>query len=126
MHREATAVVSTVLPLLMVLLRASGAAAGCDPSTDPDHADMANALAVSLVAVAAHATTDPLTRCCGGRDEGNREETTSKFKCYATAAEHKTAVDPGCLAKAESKCDEARRGPAPPPRADPAAIWWAH
>jgi hypothetical protein len=43
MHRDRTAVVSTVLPLLMVLLRASGAAASCDPSTDPDRADIANA-----------------------------------------------------------------------------------
>src|SRR5262249_28085053 len=35
------------------------------------------------------------------------KKTTSKLKCYATAAEHKTAVDQGCLTKAESKFGEA-------------------
>ena len=45
MNRDATAVVPTVLPLLMVLLAAGSAAAGCDPSTDPDRADIASARA---------------------------------------------------------------------------------
>jgi hypothetical protein len=35
------------------------------------------------------------------------KKTNSKLKCYATAAERKTAVDPACLAKAESKFSDA-------------------
>jgi hypothetical protein len=43
MKPAGTAAVSSLLVLLTVLLRASGAAASCDPSTDPDRADIANA-----------------------------------------------------------------------------------
>src|SRR5262249_22080901 len=68
---------------------------------------MLAALAVSLVAVAAHAATDPLSRCAVAEMKATAKKTTSKLKCYATAAEHKTAVDQGCLTKAESKFGEA-------------------
>src|SRR5262249_45292703 len=124
MHREATAVVSTVLPLLMVLLRASGAAAGCDPSTDPDHADMANALAVSLVAVAAHATTDPLTRCA----VAEMKATAKKPLPSSGAMRPRPSTRRPSTRAASQKPSRSstKRGPAPPPRADPAAISWAH
>ena len=65
------------------------------------------ALAVSLVAVAAHAATDPLTRCAVAEMKAAAKKTNSKLKCYTNAAEHGTAVDPGCLTKAESKFSEA-------------------
>jgi hypothetical protein len=42
MKPAGTAGVSRLLALLVVLLRAGGAAASCDPSTDPDRADIAN------------------------------------------------------------------------------------
>jgi hypothetical protein len=42
MKGDGTAAVSSLLALLIVLLRASGAAGSCDPSTDPDRADIAN------------------------------------------------------------------------------------
>ena len=68
---------------------------------------MLAALAVSLVAVSAHAATDPLTRCAVAEMKATAKKTTAKLKCYATAAEHKTVVDAGCLTKAESKFSEA-------------------
>jgi len=60
MKPDGTAAVSSLFALrlfalLTVLLRAGGAAAGCDPSTDPDRADIANARAT----VAARCTCTP-------------------------------------------------------------------
>jgi hypothetical protein len=60
MHRDGTVVVSTVLPLLMVLLATGGAAASCDPSTDPDRADIANAR--TAVAAGCNCATAPSHR----------------------------------------------------------------
>jgi hypothetical protein len=62
---------------------------------------------VSLVAVSAYAATDPVTRCAVAEMKAIAKKTNSKLKCYATAAERKTAVDPACLAQAESKFSDA-------------------
>jgi len=65
------------------------------------------ACAMSLVAVAAHAATDPVARCAVAEMKATAKKTNAKLKCYATAADRQTAVDPGCLTKAESKFSEA-------------------
>src|SRR5262249_47307384 len=65
------------------------------------------ALVVSLGAVAARAATDPITRCAVAEIKATAKKTNAKLKCYATAAARETAVDPACLAKAETKFDEA-------------------
>ena len=63
------------------------------------------AIAVSLVAVAAHAASDPVTRCAVAEIKATAKKTEAKLKCYATAAQRQAPVDPSCLMKAETKFD---------------------